>query len=301
MPTHNRGRSITATIESLLSQETDSPFEIIVVDNNSTDETPSVVAEFVQRHASRLRYVFEPVVGSSAARNAGITATSGGIVIFVDDDIIAMPGWLRAFVDVFTAHDDAWCAGGKVELALPSTLPPWFNGTPSSIIATYLSRQDYGEHTLRLDGTGLISANLAVTRDALRRLGGFDTSLGRFGQQLMGGEDLDLVRRIHRAGGGVYYCGAAQVLHLTPQSRLTKRHLRNRAYWEGRTKGRVAVRRNDVKRPWDLGREGFMMTKEWLMLWPSLASGDVRRSFELELSALKRLGYLRESLGRRRS
>lgn len=300
MPTHNRGRSIRATIESLLAQETGSAFEIIVVDNASTDDTPSVVAEFVERHAPRVRYAFEPVVGSSSARNAGIPTAAGRIVVFVDDDIIAMPGWLRALGDAFKAHPDAWCVGGKVELSLPAVLPPWFNGAESSIIATYLSRQDYGDETIRLDGSGLISANLAVTRDALRRLGGFDTSLGRFGQQLMGGEDLDLVRRIRRVGGGVYYCGAAQVLHLTPASRLTKRHLRNRAYWEGRTKGRTAVRRNAVKRPWDLGREGFMMTKEWLMLWPSLAFGDVRRSFELELSALKRLGYLRESLGRRR-
>ena len=95
VPTLNRADSLRSAIESLLSQDTSLPYEIIVVDNDSSDRTRDVVESFMKKAHGRLRYVFEGVPGLSVARNAGIAAANGEVVAFIDDDAMASPDWLE--------------------------------------------------------------------------------------------------------------------------------------------------------------------------------------------------------------
>jgi CelD/BcsL family acetyltransferase involved in cellulose biosynthesis/glycosyltransferase involved in cell wall biosynthesis len=295
VPTYNRGRLLGATLESLLIQDADFPYEVIVVDNNSSDETSSVIQDFVEKTGGKVRYIFERAQGSSAARNAGIEASRGDILAFVDDDIIADRGWLSALAEAFGGCPDAWCVGGKVTLRLPRELPGWFDPAPG-IMTTYLSLQDLGPATLRLEyPQGLISANLAISRVALSRVGLFDAALGRFGLKLLCGEDVELCLRVHKAGGGVYYCGRAEVAHLVPRARVTKRFLRERAYWEGRTDGLMAARMSPRPTAVDLANLRVTVAKDWAkaLFYHGVASG--RRAMGHELSARKMLGYLHQT------
>ncbi len=294
VPTFNRADLLGETLKSLLAQEVNASYEVVVVDNNSSDDTESVVRAFETRSGALIQYVFEGEQGSSAARNAGTRAASGDVVVFVDDDVIAGPDWLRAIAETFAVYPKAWCVGGKVALRLPDVLPGWFD--PScEIAATYLSRLDYGDATLEIAYPRvLITANLAVRRDVLMRLGGFKTSLGRFGAGLLCGEDAELCYRIQRAGGGMYYCGRAAVIHLVPNSRLTRRFFRGRAYWEGRTDGVLLGDAYGLPSLGRLGREGLTMVKDGVKVLIARAAGEPRRAFEHEMAAYKRWGYIHQ-------
>ncbi len=282
IPTHNRAETLALTLQSVLAQRTDVPYEVIVVDNNSTDSTRDVVASFARNAPVEVRYVFEPVQGSSAARNAGIAAARGEVVAFLDDDVIAAPGWLAALADAYAQFPDAWCIGGRVTLQLPSPLPPWLVPLDGPV-ASYLSQQDLGPEVVRIEyPKGLISANLSVRREVLERVGGFCGRLGRFGGQLLCGEDIELCHRIQQAGGEVYYCGAASVAHLVPSSRLTKAFFRRRAYWQGRTEAAFSRRRGVA----------LQAAKDAMKAAALYAAKDTRRAFRHELAVWKALGYL---------
>src|SRR5262245_40521417 len=115
--TYNRCVSLRATLDCLLHQSVDVPYEVIVVDNASTDATASVVAEFRRRHAN-LRYAFEATKGQAAARNTGVALSTTGLLVFTDDDIRPTYAWLAAMIDAAAAHPDVDAFGGRI-------LPSW--------------------------------------------------------------------------------------------------------------------------------------------------------------------------------
>lgn len=300
IPTFNRSLLIRETLDSLLAQDTDLPFEIIVVDNNSSDDTGAVIRSIERETSGKVRYVFEAAQGSSAARNAGIAVSQGEIIAFVDDDTVADPGWLRALAAAYRAHPDAWCVGGKVVLRLPEALPPWFD-PHSRLMGFYLSAQDRGDEAVRVTfPDGLITANFSVTREAVARVGVFNTDLGRFATGLLCGEDIEFCHRIQRAGGSVYYDGRAVVVHLVPEARLTRRFFRSRAVWEGRTDGLLRAVANPAPSLRGLGSAWLVMAKDTAISLAQRAAGNPRAALEHELAARKRLGYLQQALTARR-
>jgi glycosyltransferase involved in cell wall biosynthesis len=296
VPTFNRADVLQITLNSLFAQDTDVPFEVVVVDNNSSDDTRAVVMAAQDRHGSALRYVFAAEQGSSAARNAGIAAARGDTIAFVDDDVVVDRGWLAAVAETFRAHPEAWCVGGPVTLRLPDRLPSWFD-TSSEVMTTYLSRLDFGPGTMTLAPPRvLITANLTATRNALEAVGGFDVRLGRFGLGLLCGEDTQFCHQIWEAGGQVVYCGRAAVTHLVPGARVTKRFFRGRAYWEGRTAGVLAARSYGTLSRLRLARDGWTLVKDGVRAVTTSATGEPRKAFEYELAARKRWGYIQQAL-----
>lgn len=282
IPTYNRAELLGLTLRSVLAQRTSAPDEVIVVDNNSTDHTREVVERIARAAAVEVRYVFEPVQGSSAARNAGIAAARGEILAFLDDDVTAEPTWLGALASAYARVPDAWAIGGKVTLRLPDRLPGWLVPL-DGLVTSYLSEQDLGEELVRIEfPRGLISANLAVRREALDQVGGFRGQLGRFGKQLLSGEDIELCWRIQRAGGAVYYCGEASVAHLITPERLTRSFFRRRAYWQGRTEAAFSARRGVV----------LQAAKDAAKSALLYATGEGSRAFRHELATWKAAGYV---------
>ena len=123
--THNRGGLIEETLESLVSQDLPpEAFEILVVDNASTDATPEVVRGVAARHPGRVRVVREPVLGHSRARNRGIMESRGNVIAFTDDDARVGRCWLRPLVDT-CERPHVGCAGGPVRAVLEGPLPEW--------------------------------------------------------------------------------------------------------------------------------------------------------------------------------
>ena len=194
--------------------------ECIVVDNNSSDDTRQRIVAFAKQHNRlNIRYIFEKNQGLSHARNAGITASCGDIVAFIDDDERIVEEFITAYIELFDQHPDAMAAGGKIIAEYPTGRPRWMSHYTEQPIANPM---DFGESvrlfpTCRIPGGG----NMAMRRRLFDTVGGFNTSLGRTGKRLLGGEESDLFERIARLEYRVYYAPRAVMYHIIPAEKLT--------------------------------------------------------------------------------
>jgi glycosyltransferase involved in cell wall biosynthesis len=247
--TYNRAELLEQTLEALARAHTPArcAVEIVVVDNNSTDETAAVVRRAAMAAPWPVQYVREQQQGKSFALNTGLSVAQGDVIALTDDDVIPSADWLVRILSNFRAADGVVFVFGKV-------LPRWAVSPPPELLTVRardiwgpLALVDYGDETIRYDagtfGTRRlpIGANLAIRRDAIERIGGWRTDLGKVDNTLIAGEDHELCVRLFRAGlySGVYD-PAVWVRHLVPASRLTRRYFRRWFYWHGRTMARMA-------------------------------------------------------------
>jgi len=296
VPTFNRASLLPAALKSLVTQDTAFPFEVIVVDNNSTDGTRACIQVLAAQAPDRVRYVFERAQGVSAARNAGIAAARGDVVAFIDDDAVAHSGWLAALADAYRTHPDAWCVGGKIVLQFAETLPPWFSRRSQTLTAL-LSGLDLGDAMVeRRYPSEVWGCNFSLRRDVVDRVGPFDTALGHAGSGRIGGEEVDLCWRIQRAGGCVYYCGRAVVNHVVPVARMTKRFFRRNAYGKGRMRRLLDWKDLSVVDPARLSRGTLAVVKARIKaaLWPG--KDDQWQIFERELHLWASAGFWHEAM-----
>ena len=223
---YNRAALLHRAIESVLRQAPGAArYEIIVVDNNSTDDTERVVRSFIERGGRNLRYVFEGRQGVSYTRNSGIAHSSAPIAAFFDDDVTVSPGWVDTIKRAFEEHPEVDCVGGCV-------LPAWDLDPPSWLTREHwapLALQDYGDKPIRVNRNNplcLLSANFAFRRAALERIGLFEPELQRVKDGIGSMEDLELLTRFWRAGGHALYLPSLTVIASVPSERLTKRYHR---------------------------------------------------------------------------
>jgi glycosyltransferase involved in cell wall biosynthesis len=274
--TYNREARLDAAIESLLSQEPGTPaYEVIVVDNASTDGTPERLARWAERANGRLRIIREERLGLSYARNAGIAAARASIVAFTDDDVRVATRWVGIIADRAAAQPDIGWIGGRVRPTWPSTPPPWLTRDTWAP----LGLQDHGELPF-IVGAGrpvcLIGANLAVRTRVLREAGGFSTDVQRVGDGIGSTEDHDLQDRLWRSGLVGLYEPALVVHAAVDPERLTKTY----------------------QRRWHLGHGRFIAKMEL----PEMEAYGGRRWFAVPLHILRStnvwfaLGFVRERL-----
>ncbi len=229
--THNRDTYLGAAIDSLLAQQTAVGFEVVVVDNGSTDRTREVVE---QRLAdARLRYVFEPVLGLSVARNTGAESSRGKILAYLDDDAEASVSWLDTLHSAFEANSKLAIAGGKVTLIYPpgQSAPRWL----SPGLAANLGAYDLGDKIIYIDNPGLTprGLNYAIRRSFLEEVGGFDTNLGRVGKKLLSNEELQMTELAIKLSWQVAYLPDALVAHNVQTERLQRSWFFSRGWWQG--------------------------------------------------------------------
>jgi len=229
--TYNRSAVLAETLESLRSLRCPAgvEYEILVVDNNSTDRTPEVIQEYGGILAPRLRSVFEARQGLSHARNRALQEAKGQIVSFLDDDVVVDAEWLTAVAGAFEEHAAA-VVGGKSYLIFRSRRPAWL----SEHYEFFLSRLDYGDRPIVGIDRDLYGLNFSVRKDIVLQAGGFDPSLGRCGGvSLRSGEESDLLRRIRALGGVAVYEPRAVVGHIIPGERLRMKWFIKRAFAAG--------------------------------------------------------------------
>lgn len=218
--TYNRAEQLMTTLASVANQSAEAAsWECIVVDNNSKDNTAQRVEEFQKNHPSlNIIYHFESNQGLSHARNAGIERSQGDIVAFIDDDERIVPDFISAYIELFDNHADAMSAGGKIIAEYPSGRPQWMSRYTEQPIANPM---DYGDK-IRLFPKGKIpgGGNMAMRRDIFNNIGLFDTSLGRTGKKLIGGEESDLFERMAKANMACYYVPRAVMYHIIPAEKL---------------------------------------------------------------------------------
>lgn len=217
--TRDRPEDILRCLDSLRAQANPPPHEVLVVDNApSDDQTRKLV--LASGHA---RYVREDLPGTGFARNCALREASGEILVFLDDDTIAPPGWLRSVAAVFAHEPDVGiCSGPVVPAEIETEAQELFErrgGFTQSFERQLLRRDTPGQaqHWPLLAGALASNCNLAVRTTALRRLGGFDDALGA-GTLAAGGEDYDVVYRMLAAG---------HVFAYEPSTLLRHRHRRD--------------------------------------------------------------------------
>lgn len=220
LSTYNRGDQLGAAIRHILAQKSGSPaYELVVVDNNSTDSTRQVVEGCLADAGGRLSYVFEPRQGLSHARNAGIAAAQADIVAFTDDDVRVAADWVAAIERAFAAHAGIECVGGRI-------LPIWSAPPPKWLTRRHwvgpLALQDYGDEPFVVDALhpqSLAGASLAFRKRVFTRIGCFSPDYPR-------SEDTELLIRLWRAGGRALYAPDMITLAVVQSERLTKAYHR---------------------------------------------------------------------------
>jgi len=223
---YNRCAILPETLDSLLAQEAASlRYEIIIVDNNSTDDTRAVIESYVRQDPEKVRYVFEPEQGVSHGRNAGIKVARAPIFAFTDDDVWVTPDWVAMIKRAFDAHPEVAYAGGKVLPYWQTQMPLWISRYHWSPLAI----QDYGNVPFYLNSQTrlcLVGANLAFRRAALESLGMFAPDLQRVKDGIGSMEDLELQLRAWQAGmQGLYLPDLVATTEVAP-ARLTKAYHR---------------------------------------------------------------------------
>ena len=240
--TYNRRSLLAAALESILRQAgPEASYEVIVVDNNSTDDTRHVVQGYIEQNYSNLRYILEPRQGVSYARNTGIAHSRAPIVAFIDDDVRASNEWIVALKRAFEANPSIDCVGGKV-------LPHWTTKAPEWLNRNHwmpLGLLDYGDSPIEIGSNNplcLLSANLACRQSLFQGVGAFSTTLQRVKDGIGSIEDAELLERCWRAGRRCLYVPEMVVTTEVPLERMTKKYHRRWHTGHGRF---LAIQRSD--------------------------------------------------------
>jgi len=207
-------------------------WEVLVVDNGSTDATRAAVEAFILEGHSRFRYCFERGPGKTSALNRGIAEARGEILAFTDDDAVVDLQWLTAILETMNRYA-ADGVGGKVVPIWDAPRPVWLTDRFLNVLAVL----DCGEQVIRLDWKRpprmLYGVNYAFRRSVFERLGGFNTILGSRG------EDQELFDRLAASGACVIYDPAVVVGHRISADRLTKAYYRDWYLATGRARARL--------------------------------------------------------------
>jgi len=227
--TYNRRDLLAGCLESLESQIlSPARFEVVVVDNNSRDDTATVVAHH-QAMLPGLRYVFEPVQGLSHARNRGSAAAVGTHLVYVDDDARMPPTYLSCVLDTLERNQPD-LLGGPVYPFYTEAKPRWFKD--------HYEIRKYAEVSGFSTTCGVSGMNFVIRKDVLLRLGGFDPSLGMRGSEQGFGEErkvLETYRTVTPVDEQrVYYDLDCMVLHHVPRHKMRLRYILGRGFRGGR-------------------------------------------------------------------
>jgi len=240
--TYNRCLSLRSALETLVDQTVpeDCQWEVLVVDNNSKDQTREVVEEFCHRYPGLFRYLFEPRQGKSFALNLGVEAATGEILAFVDDDIAVEPEWLVNLADVF--RDQRYDGvGGRIVPMWTCAQPRWLRMDGPYTLHGVLVAFEFGDERRELT-VGPFGTNMAFRREVFEQHGGFRVDLGPTAGSEIRGEDSEFCRRIMSAGCRICYEPRAIVRHPVPENRATKKYFQAWFF----DHGRAAVRESGL-------------------------------------------------------
>ncbi|MDH3255790.1 MAG: glycosyltransferase [Acidobacteriota bacterium] len=235
--THNRSHSLKRTLESLagcqLTRTVD--WELLLVDNNSSDSTASLAHSYASRLP--LRYVFEPAEGLSNARNRALDECLAETIVFTDDDVRVEPIWLAEMLKAVDSRPDVDYFGGRILTEWPNGRPRWLRDEGLPLLGGLLVHYDLGTELRDYEPTDPLpfGANMALRRRLFAEVGTFRTELGPIGGTPGRGDDSEYISRSRSHGFSGCYVGTATVYHWTNPKRLTLSYL----YRYGIEKGRA--------------------------------------------------------------
>ncbi len=244
--THNNANRLQRTLGdfgALISPS--QPWELLVVDNSSTDETPKVLADASWRTPGiSVRIVREEKLGLSNARNRAIGETRGKYLLFIDDDETPDPQWLAAYENAILKHEpDA--LGGRIEVFFEhGDRPSWLQNE----LLGFLGHLNHGEECWLTDpATPFYGGNFAVRKKIFSEVGKFDAELGRKGSVNAGGEDTEFYRRLLAKNLNVRWVPGAIIHHRIRADKLHRSYFLDLHYRQGLIEG--ALKRNKKRFP----------------------------------------------------
>jgi glucosyl-dolichyl phosphate glucuronosyltransferase len=248
--TYNRAQSLMDTLQALVVQETPLSlrWEIIIVDNNSRDNTWEVVKDFAHKSEISVTYTFEPRQGQSHARNAGLKIARGEIIAFTDDDVIPAKSWV-AKICIGLDRGAADGIGGRILPKWEASVPEWLEGNPHIWWCIALLDSEKVESLAWPEvkgGAQIWGANMAFRRSLFQDVGCFDTSFGHLGNKLYRGEESELIRRALQQGKKLLYDPTVTVYHRIGAERMTKKFFRKVAVDAGEAQAERSVMESSV-------------------------------------------------------
>lgn len=240
--TFNRARRLDGLVRAMRAQDCPIAFEILAVNNNSSDDTPAVLDRLAAEPGAPLRVVTETQQGIVPARNRAIEEALGSdILVFIDDDELPLPGLLRA-AHCAIAIEGAQCVGGRITIDLGANeRPPWLDDE----IAGFLGELNHGEEPFWIedDSKAVWCGNIAYDMRLFRRdpLLRFDLRYNRAGEGVGGGEDAMMFRALLAQGARIRYRPDMGVRHAVDDWKLTRRYFLKLHYLAGVRQGRYRL------------------------------------------------------------
>ncbi|MFR9651696.1 MAG: glycosyltransferase [Rikenellaceae bacterium] len=222
--TYNRAEQLKTALLSVCAQVAEaSDWECLVVNNNSVDNTDLVVEQIIDENKHlNIRLLHEYKQGLSHARNCGVADACGEIIIFVDDDESFVDTFISSYIEFFDRHPEVSVAGGGYEPRYEGGKPSWISPIVELPIAypLDLGAEDRQFPRGKIPGGGNMALRRRVITQPL-----FNTELGRCGEQLFGGEEVELLNRLRAAGEPIWWVAGAKMYHMIPRTRLEMSYL----------------------------------------------------------------------------
>ena len=222
---YNRASYISDALDSLYTQTAGLTFfETIIVDNNSTDNTANVFAQWRATHPQgAFTYLTETKQGASFARNTGATAAKGQWLCFMDDDAIANSNYVENILKHIETKPEAIGFGGRIIPKYIPSEPKWMSYYVSSLVGNF----DYAPIACAFEnGKYPLESNMIVRKDIYDSIGGFNTALpGVVGTLRIGGEGKELFYKILALGQTIYYDPTICVQHVVEVKKLTPEYM----------------------------------------------------------------------------
>ena len=264
-------------------------WELLVLDNNSTDHTRRVAEEAAARLP--LRRVFEARQGKSFALNTGVAEARGTVIAFTDDDATVDREWLAALWRGFE-RNDCIGVGGRIVPVWNGPRPRWYCETgPYRQMAGVIVRYEHGDEVREVEMLPF-GANMAFRREAFDRHGLFDTSFGPVGADVMPAEDTEFCRRVRSGGGRILYLPDAVVYHPVEAARVRRGYFQSWYYRHGKADMRLEPPPADAVRWFGVPRYLFRDLAGECVRW--LTAVDPRARFFHRLACCRRLGQIAE-------
>lgn len=223
--TYNRATYIREAMESLYTQTlARDRYEVIIVNNNSSDNTELICQSFIESHNDAFFYYMnEPEQGASYARNTGARHVHSPLLCFMDDDAVADHDYLERIVRFFEEHPDAGGLGGRIIPRYIPSEPVWMSHYVSSLVGQF----HYSSETTRFKpGKYPLESNMIIRKADFDAINGFNTALpGVKGTLRIGGEGKDFFLRLQSLGHEIYYDPAIRVQHVVETAKLTREYM----------------------------------------------------------------------------
>jgi glycosyltransferase involved in cell wall biosynthesis len=222
--TYNRDKYLYNCLKSIAENDfVSEDYEIILINNNSTDDTEKECRRFEKDFPQvAFRYFMETNQGLSFARNRGIAEAKGDILVYVDDDATVNNVYLKSIADFFNAYPNAYAAGGAILPVYETEEPRWMSHYTKDLITGY----KYNGEKIRLFRNGDYpgGGNSAYRKVVFEQIGLYNTDLGRKGDSLIGAEEKDIYDKMRKNNMPFFYLPKMILYHIIPPSKLTDEH-----------------------------------------------------------------------------